>query len=72
LQAAIEAEHAVDAFEFSPLSSLFCSVPSRSFFPRGFSWDDGFHQLVIQQFAPLKSYEVLISPFNSFSSPQNF
>ncbi len=45
----------------TPHGELYTSVPSRSFFPRGFFWDEGFHQLITVRWNHTITMEVISS-----------
>ncbi|CCK70114.1 mannosyl-oligosaccharide glucosidase KNAG_0D03680 [Huiozyma naganishii CBS 8797] len=52
-----------DGREEGPFS-LFTSVPSRGFFPRGFYWDEGFHILQIMEYDFDLAFEIVNSWFS--------
>ncbi|KAJ2007257.1 Processing alpha glucosidase I [Coemansia thaxteri] len=58
------ADDVVDA-ELSEPYALFATTPSRPFFPRGFLWDEGFHQLVLGQWDSDLGLEIVRSWFRT-------
>jgi len=57
-------ELGTDMISIAPPNELFSTSPTRSFFPRGFLWDEGFHQLVLSEFDLNISLNIFDSWFN--------